>query len=368
MSPDEGGKDLRLKSHYTTHKQQSPQKKNPTLTKNTDLDCLYSPQENSEHYKTPKKSESPSCLQSRAQNSKLNNQKRRTTNEIEEFRAQLNGNIQSVQDMIARAETAQRRRSQSNQKRYQSECGVPSTVLNPEEQRRSELSMSFKSINHVQQDPNPTRQQMPANQSMDTKNFLYNKTPDFRRCKTNGATIACSTEAATQQVIEQLEHDLGLSNEVIVYSDQEDEQSVLKMLQHHPFRGSLSLGTSQVETGNSVVIAEPLKERSLNQVLKQNFVRDDGRRDNQNNSTDYLRQIASLELRLESLQIKNVELTKYSKAVENKNEELTKQVEQYRNKKAMYKNQLESQSKLLRDQQVQLKLMEYEQNSFLAKI
>lgn len=88
-------------------------------------------------------------------------------------------------------------------------------------------------------------------------------------------------DSATQQ-------DLN-SNEVIVYSDQDDEQSVLNMLHNHSFkRGGLSLITQHVDK-SSVVIAEPLRER-LNPEESNRIGRD-----------EYLKQIESLEERLQKL-------------------------------------------------------------------
>lgn len=77
---------------------------------------------------------------------------------------------------------------------------------------------------------------LPINQSIEGSKQLLHKTPDFRRYGGSQAFHNNYMDSATQQELN--------SNDVIVYSDQDDEQSVLNMLQDHSFKkGSLSLIT-----------------------------------------------------------------------------------------------------------------------------
>lgn len=137
--------------------------------------------------------------------------------EMEEFRAQLVGNIQNVQKMIAKAEQAQRVRSGSAQKRYCSDSASSmSRILKGENQKvqggfKSENSnMSFKSI---EQQPSVKKKGLPINQSIEGSKQLLHKTPDFRRYGAGSQAYNNYLESTNQK------QQIVNSNEVIVYSD-----------------------------------------------------------------------------------------------------------------------------------------------------
>lgn len=83
---------------------------------------------------------------------------------------------------------------------------------------------------------------------------------------------------------------------------------------------------------------------------------------------EYLKQIESLEERLQRLHQQNVDMEHQNTRLDRKNEKLERKVNNLKYKKKLYKNQVESQCHIMKDQMTQIKIMQSEQANLQAKL
>lgn len=128
-------------------------------------------------------------------------------------------------------------------------------------------------------------------------------------------------------------------------------------------------------SSRGVIIAEPLKEQTTNnkkppQILDvitvvEDTVESTHRRNisdqenrikpympNSFNKDECLKQMHILKQRLEKMYLQNMDLTTQNAKLHKKNESLSQKCEEIRHKKKYYKNQVQSQNQLLKDQMV----------------
>ena len=75
-----------------------------------------------------------------------------------------------------------------------------------------------------------------------------------------------------------------------------------------------------------------------------------------------------MEDKVDKLQTQNIEIVSQNNVVRLKNEALTAKILSIRHKKIFYKNQVIKQNDIIRDQMSQIRLMQSEQMSYMAKI
>lgn len=107
--------------------------------------------------------------------------------------------------------------------------------------------MSFKSLkcNEIYQqrinEMQSVQKTKPAmNGSLEGKHKIFDKTPDFRKLNST-SEFKSNSSVINKHAPRRNDKNRVPENEVIIYSDDEDEESIIKMIHNAPLQGTLSL-------------------------------------------------------------------------------------------------------------------------------
>ena len=78
------------------------------------------------------------------------------------------------------------------------------------------------------------------NGSLEGKHKIFDKTPDFRKLNST-SEFKSNSSVINKHAPRRNDENRVPENEVIIYSDDEDEESMIKMIHNAPLQGTLSL-------------------------------------------------------------------------------------------------------------------------------